>query len=452
MSTIEDAARPTVDGAGTLASEPAKKPNMPACGEAALGTSQLTFTPPGLEDARRGARLRRRQRSSAWLIADTRLRAGLSADAPEGTRAGDVEWLRPPRPARCKWRVAGAVGVHGSPGGSAYFSGIEKCASIWSCPCCSAVIRRRRSKEIVAAVKAHSANNGTLLFLTLTLRHHHFDSLRTMLRAAGTGWSNLISGTAWKRQAARFGVQGYIRATEVTLGVGSASNGWHPHLHVLLFMDAPVGDQDLHDFRQWLSTRWAKKVTELGARTPSRDRGVVLQRVDDGEILASYLSKVQEKQLGAELARSDLKQGRGQSINPFDLLDRPLADYASRRLWVEYTEATYRQKAITWSRSLRSDLGIDHEKTDEELLEDSLEHPHLMSIDASTYDAKMNDYTWLNIILGTAERAKAEERLPKVVNSVRVENTYIDERSGEIVYSADNGSEAPEILDSEGLK
>lgn len=407
---------------------------------APLGTSRIGFT-PSQADAWRRVRLVRRQRSSGWLIGAERVAAGLPFDAPAGTTADDAGWVRPPRLARCRWRVSGSVGVHGNPGGNAHFSGTERCGSIWGCPVCSAVIRAGRSAEITEAVRKHRDNGGTLVFLTLTLRHTETDALNLTLNAALQGWSKLISGTAWTRRKERLGITGYVRATEITRG----ANGWHPHLHALLFLEGEPSAAQLLEFRDWVSSRWAQKVTALGAKTPSDEHGVDLRRVEDGEALAAYLSKIQEKKMGAELARSDLKNGRQGSINPLDLLDEPSTDRLARSLWIEYVTATKGRRAITWSQGLRDRLHLAEERTDEELLDETQTAEQLATIDAETWDGKKNDPGWIALVLETAEREDPD--LSAAIRAVEALGDYLDPLTGELLWSpADRDLANPESL------
>ena len=108
---------------------------------AALGTSRK-YEPRSWWAGRR-IRYRRRQTSSSWLIRAARIAAGL----PE---TGDG-WVRPPRPARCRWRVSEEVNLHHTEGSPAHWSGLERCGSVSACPVCSAVVRGRRAIEIQTA-------------------------------------------------------------------------------------------------------------------------------------------------------------------------------------------------------------------------------------------------------------------------------------------------------------
>ncbi|WP_127363985.1 protein rep [Brevibacterium linens] len=358
-------------------------------------------TPDGL----RRSRFMRRSQSSKWLIADAvdsstieELGDGLFVD----TESGEVlesDWVRPPRPARCGWRIGENVSVH-SDGQFAHFSGTERCGSIHACPICSAVIRAERAREISQAVEAHQAAGGSILFVTLTIRHDRTDPLKQSMDAVLGSWRKLLQGSAWvgskSTQGAqdRYRVSGYIRSTEVTYG----SNGWHPHIHALFFTDDKLSDTEVAAFGDELHTRWARFAHKATGKLPTREHGTDVQRVDeDGQVLGRYLAKLQEAEgksktekwdASAELARADVKRGRGDNFVPFELLDsdHPMPLPQRRRLWVDYYEGTKGRRAITWSRGLKARYEVG-EKTDQEVIEETEAAPVQWVADGSSYDA-----------------------------------------------------------------
>lgn len=372
---------------------------------ARLGTSRTEFPPPSQSDhsGKRLTRYERRQKSSRWLIRDAREAAGFDPDAPEvcdketgefrPLRASDPEWVRPPRPARCRWRLGELVGVHHG-NGTAHWSGLERCASIWACPVCAAVVRAERAAEIQQAVEKHQASGGSLVFVTLTMRHGLDDALAVTLNAAIKAWQNLLRNQAWEKFKDRYGVDGYVRAVEVTHG---HENGWHPHVHALFFVDRSLSQDEAEQWRASMFDRWSRYVVKYGGGMPTALRGVDVRPADkDGTVVAQYLSKIQEtppepkrQAIGHELARGDMKTGRGRHGRmPFELLDS-----TSRRdaaLWVEYVEATKGRRAITWSKGLRERLELDEERTDEQVIQDAEQEMLRVLIPGPVYDTAKN--------------------------------------------------------------
>lgn len=292
----------------------------------------------------------------------------LAVEQPDG-------FIKPVRPARCAWTLGQGVGIMHDGSRPAGYSGIERCGSIWACPHCAAVIRAGRAAEIEQAVSTHQETGGSVVFFTGTLRHHQADDLETTLDAILEGWRKLTAGRPWKRIKEKYQVSGYIRSIEVTHG----GHGWHPHAHVLLFLDADISPGQLEELRPTLYELWATCVEKAGGKRPT-EKGLDLQKLDDdGKLLARYLSKVQDEKkrqgwsAGAEMTRSDVKTGRGSSITPFQLLDDDLEGYTEEqraRLWREFYQVSKGRRAITWSRGLKARCCIG-EVTDADLLDEA---------------------------------------------------------------------------------
>jgi len=219
--------------------------------------------------------------------------------------------------------------------------------------------------QIEAAGVAWLNQGGRLAFLTLTLPHDLDDSLAATLGAVRKSWKAVQQDKAVRAIKAE-NVRGFVRATENTRG---ELNGWHPHLHVLLFLEGGCGPDAVEALRSAIESAWRKAVVKQGFRVPSWERGVNLQAVEDrdgGKALCRYLTKVQDEHgggswgVGAEMTRGDLKVGkRPLSRTPFEILDGALAGVEQdRALWHEYEQATKGLRVIEASRHLFRDLGV----------------------------------------------------------------------------------------------
>lgn len=274
----------------------------------------------------------------------------------------------------CGWSTLGqgvTIKVSTADDGTALagFGGIETCGRIWLCPVCSAKIRLRRGDEIARGVAAHIAVDGAAYFLTATLPHEHTDELAVTLDTLAKAWRHLTDSRAWKRAREHYGIVGTIKAVEVTHG----GNGWHPHAHVILLTARPLEFHETTELWASLDAAWARGLTRQGwpaGRVPYRFRLDAVQLDDSGSALAAYVAKVQDRGLGNEMARADLKTGRASSRTPFEILadfgDTARAD--DLELWWEFEHATRGRSAIRWSPRLRALLLPDEEeKTDEEI-------------------------------------------------------------------------------------
>lgn len=266
---------------------------------------------------------------------------------------------------------SGEVGVRVSDG-HAGFSGLVSCGSVWVCPVCSSKIMARRALEVGAAVASAGAEGLPVAFCTLTMRHGRSDSLRRCWDALAQGWGRATSGRAYAADRIGFGVEGYVRVVEVTHG----RNGWHVHVHALLFAHGFGTDDDLEDFMRPMWDRWSRGVQAAGMKAPlpvasewHRVGGDV-----SGTALGEYLAKGAGAAgaLGMELTQTQSKVAR--SVHGTDphwiiLRDGPVhGEVSALRLWREWETASKGRRQIAWSQGLRERLGLVlDEKSDDDI-------------------------------------------------------------------------------------
>ena len=288
---------------------------------------------------------------------------------PEVTRYALRRWLQGHLP-RAEHRVSvcgrhvapqGSVSVRRAPGGGAHFAGLQVCGAISVCPVCGPKIRHGRAAEISRAAELHQAAGGHLVFVTLTTPHDRGDTLEGCWDLLRRAFRELVSGRARAELRDRFGVHGYIRATEATHG----THGWHVHAHLLLFVDTAYGLEDTAELWRWLHQRWARRVEAHGGRRPSLARGVqVIPCRDDNGALGTYLAKV-----ASEVTRQDGKTARASgSRTPMQLLaDAAEGDAQAWAIFREWIQGSRGRRIVEWSRGLRAALGVT-ERTDNDLV------------------------------------------------------------------------------------
>ena len=162
---------------------------------------------------------------------------------------------------------------------------------------------------------------------------------------------------------------GHIRAWEVTHGrLRERSNGWHPHFHILLFLDRPLFDLSSAEDRVFRV--WHNACRLAGLPLPSRRYGVTLQ---DGSKAAEYVAKMGLEDprgvwgLDAEMTKGHIKHSKD-GETPFDLLRAVLrdGDRHGAALFREFAFAFKGKRQLAWSRGLRERFDLDA-ITDEEL-------------------------------------------------------------------------------------
>jgi hypothetical protein len=256
--------------------------------------------------------------------------------------------------------------------GVAHFSAVQLCGAVWCCPVCGPRIRHQRAGEIAHALTAWATQHGpaSVALLTLTVRHDARHALAQLMATVRAGFAALTAGRFGQRLRATYGVRHHIRAWDCTVG----PNGWHPHLHVVLLLDAPLPPAALAALRDDIYTRWATTATANGLAAPTREHGVDLEVARDATRLAHYVG-----QLALELARTDIKEARrvGHRTMWQLLADacRPLADAdgvldeavdADRERWRQWELVTAGKTAVRWSPGLRAAVALDAELSDDE--------------------------------------------------------------------------------------
>ncbi len=258
--------------------------------------------------------------------------------------------------------------------GTASYGGLQTCGSVWQCPVCAAKISERRRAEVLAAMTAWKAQDGTVNMLTLTCPHQRSDDLAELLVKQAKALNYF-----WKDRQAKvvfyeMGTVGHIKATEGTHGrLSPYDNGWHPHYHILLFNSLEphltryktLLDEQMTDWQVRLYLRWANACKLAGLGEPSYQHGL---KLDDGSKADRYISKWG---LEDEITKGHTKKAIS-GETPFDLLRALQADPTDRQaaaLFIEFATVFKGKRQLRWSKGLKARFAVE-EKTDDELTEE----------------------------------------------------------------------------------
>lgn len=262
---------------------------------------------------------------------------------------------------------------------TASFAGLQTCGSVWACPVCAAKIAERRRGEIVAAMAAHKAAEGTVTLLTLTAPHQRQDNLGDLLAKQAKALNRFWADRSAKAVFKEMGIIGQIRALEVTHGRKSEqNNGWHPHYHILQFGGVGVDlalfePVQMRDWQVRLYLVWAQACKRAGLGEPSFAHGL---KLDDGSKAAKYVSKWG---LEDEMTKGHTKKA-SHGETPFDFLRSYLADPNDKQagaLFKEFAETFKGKRQLHWSKGLKKRYAIG-ELTDEELSEQMEDEARLL--------------------------------------------------------------------------
>ncbi|MCP4963715.1 MAG: hypothetical protein GY926_00580 [bacterium] len=269
-----------------------------------------------------------------------------------------------------------------SKGQGVSWSGIETCGSIWACPICASKVRAARGDEVRFYIEHHLDRGGYVTLVSLTTSHSWAENLVDVYDDVQRAWAKTTSGRPWTRLVEQYGILGPIVAVEVTCGC----NGWHPHLHVLLFHWKPMGragsDMDLAgDLRD----RWTYMVDKHTDRTALGRVGCDVIPISGEAGIAAYMSKVHY-----EMTRGDLKRGRWGSRSAWQVgMDAAeTSDARDIRAWKEYVEATKGRRMLRVSKELVAWYGkpVTTDISDEDLAAVEQDGPSVLHFTGGLYD------------------------------------------------------------------
>ena len=325
-------------------------------------------------------------------MSETRVTAGSDSARTSRYEALKVLWLESQlnddgspflRVRSCRRIVVGSTVTLATGGAGSGARGLETCGSVWSCPVCSERVNKARRDELATGLEGWTAEGGAVHLLTLTMRHSEGMALHELWDAVAKGWTAVVSGRQWREEQRRLGVVGYVRVVEVTHG----ANGWHVHVHALLFT---LGRGELSAFERYrwetaIFGRWVRKLIRLGY-TAERAHGIDLTATD-GTSVGGYLVKNTYDAVAFEVTNSHGKHGRGGSRTPFEILadvvKLGMADDLD--LWHEWERASKGRRQLTWSQGMRDHLRLAAEQSDLELASAAPDGSDVASFDAADW-------------------------------------------------------------------
>jgi len=231
------------------------------------------------------------------------------------------------------------------------FMNIDTCGSVWLCPVCNSRISHERRSELQYAVENSGAH---VALLTITLGHSKRDRLTDVIKALRKAVNSTKSGRWYQAWLEEHKIIASASSLEITYG----EHGWHPHLHVLLFMSEVPSPGRLRD---QFSERFKRFLAKNG-HYASAYHGVDVKYAKKD--ISGYIAKWNATD---ELTAIQAKHGKGESLTVWEIAKLAVnGDRDCEMLWLEYAKATFRKKALTWSRGAKEFFGL-RDLSDEEI-------------------------------------------------------------------------------------
>lgn len=258
-------------------------------------------------------------------------------------------------------------------GSKARVGSIKTCGSVWACPVCAAKVAEVRRRELTYGMAQHTAQGGHAYLCTFTFPHYKGQTLDELMPRFDKARQAFQNSKAWKALMGKTGTAGRVGAVtslEVTYG---SSNGWHPHLHMLLFSGAGAFKESAPDELGRLSSaaidflrgHWVRILEKNGLVDAGNREWATRYGLDvrGGKGAAEYVAKwglVEELTLSHSKTGKRNTWGTKDHYTPFQLLEMSAAgDGHATCAFREFVAAFDGKRMLTWSPGLKLHFGIE---------------------------------------------------------------------------------------------
>lgn len=271
-------------------------------------------------------------------------------------------------------------------GGKARLGQVKTCGSVWACPVCAAKVAETRRRELTHAMQEHVKAGGHAYLLTFTFPHYLGQRLEDLLPKFSQARNRFQGAKGWKKlmqvanptkeiEAEVAGRVGSVTSAEVTYG---GMNGWHPHLHMLVFCKAGAfGEGEADEYGRlssaaidYFRAEWVRHLEKAGLVDGGNRQWALDYALDvrGGKGAAEYIAKWGHEErwgLSSELTSSHAKTGRRDTwgtkdhYTPFQLLHLSAeGDGHATCAFREFVEAFDGKRMLTWSPGLKDHFGV----------------------------------------------------------------------------------------------
>lgn len=262
----------------------------------------------------------------------------------------------------------------------ASYGGLQTCGSIWACPVCASRVAHEKAELVLKSLEWAKQENLLPAMIAITASHNKKMRLQAFKDDFKASWEMFSSHWRWKKFKKKYGIKHHIANREITRGV----NGWHYHMHLLLFLDFDATkSSDETSLQSDLETLWLECLDAHGLQGK---KGVALNVSAHKNVGETYLTKI-----GITISEKDGKleyemtstENKGKSV--WDILRWSYdGDEEAGELYIEFVEAMSDTNFMTFSHGLMK------------LIEDiELPKPEIIEENVSMEWAEISPYWWL---------------------------------------------------------
>lgn len=244
------------------------------------------------------------------------------------------------------------ITLNGNPEQSrAGLTNLQTCRSICACPVCAERLMLEHAQTVKKAL-IWAENEGKIpVLVSLTASHHDGMKLEDFKTQFKKAWRMFSNHRTWRDYKKKFGIEHWIAAREATREA-LVDNGWHYHMHILLFVDKGSlfnaelpGDMSEKFTTFWLSCLAAAELT--GTKEHACD-------VRSGtHVGAEYLTKLGINETVKGELEFELTGAKYKGNTIWDVLnDAMFGDIRAGYLYIEYVKVMQGENWITTSHGL----------------------------------------------------------------------------------------------------
>jgi len=241
--------------------------------------------------------------------------------------------------------AVGLVRREGRPG----LTGVLFCDSPWLCPTCAPRRAAERAERVQTLFDAIERKKGTIVFVTLTVRHTKGQNLADLKKLVSEAGLDARRGAPWTKKKEAHGILGVVASPETTYG----RHGWHYHIHLGLVMleSDPAIAEEVGD---WFVERYRSYIAKAGGRADRQAQDV--QAVWRREDVATYLAK---GSAAWEIASAGATKAGRKGWTPWDLAALAAkGDTRAAALFREYAAVMPGTRSCVISKSLAEKAGV----------------------------------------------------------------------------------------------
>lgn len=254
-------------------------------------------------------------------------------------------------------------------------SGIQNlvtCGSICSCPVCAHKKMLDKAEMVQKSLLWAEQNGKVPIMLTLTASHNASTKLDEFVKQFKSAWQLFSSGRQWRDFKKDWSIEHWISAREATREA-IKDNGWHYHMHILLFIDAGqirVNDA-ISNLSELFTTRWMHC---LKSRDLTGNDEIACNLISGNNVGEKYLTKLGITHAASGKLEYEMTGSANKGRTIWDVLyDAAFGDIRAEYLYIEYVEVMTGENWITTSHGLQDliadiELPVTEQDDDERLV------------------------------------------------------------------------------------